>query len=512
MKAASWLRAIRPGAVIIAFSLIIGCSSSANEVATRLDLQGTIRERYHFLAENPFGHGLLHEGFIVAIEKTDRQHLELAGGPGHWSHLQRYYDDPAARSGNELFAPAQIDPLDQHLKMVTDDGALAFVSHILAYEPDGGQFGVGGGVQSRMRTRFVYNIHPAEYGGERRSDCLAAKPPVEGIYERGWQALADGLGCEVEAKLKAADAAGQPYTHLLIGAMGWDNDQVESIRRYNALLGHTIEAARTRPGNPGDAVPQFNPLFIGITWPSVWGTGGWFDLGNLIYKLAGYGAKADDADEIGYTYVNWLINGLALNAKAAHPDLRLVVLGHSFGGRIVSRGLFSGHLLKGEPPRPPQHVDLLVGLQAAFSANRFIGGDRYQGEPGAQGPGLEGAPYAPLDRMPTKVVMTWSDNDSANPLAYWASRASHIGGSRGYRLAEQAPAFFEHVETKADAVPRYDLAGEVNRTIMVDASAFVTDHNDVVDAAAGRFLWATIQAFAPAATGPAPTSTVAAGN
>ena len=505
-------------------AILAACGSvkPTNQTAVDLKISGPISSQYHHLAENPYGQGLLHAGFIVGIEKTER---ELLGVPERTDgYCQNFNDYP--HDGREKRCPpfqnssGEVDKrtglLDKHLVEVTDDGSPMFVSHILEYRPDPG---VNGASQPRMETRVVYNIHPSFLGGQQvvKSDVavevdrkrLDNGGERDGYYHEGWQALRKRLKPSVVTRLRKARKDGRPYTHLVVGAMGWDNDQVESVRRYNALLGNTIAQARESGSAEGQA---FNPLFIGITWPSVWSVDGYLDIAKVVAKLVGYGVKADDADEIGYTYANWLVNDLALDAKARNPGLKVVVLGHSFGARITSRAAFSGHLLKRSAWAEREHVDLLVGLQAAFSANRFIGGKAFSGDADdlpdpkcvACGPGLEGAPYAGLDdfggqEFGGQVVMTWSKHDGANPLAYLISRAAHMGGDRGFEEASKVRAvpFFDLVGRKqvgSDGVLEAcgDQSGKVQ---MVDASNFILDHNDMLKTATGRFLWSVIDCY-----------------
>lgn len=500
-------------------SALIACGSvkPENETALELDLNGPVRSQYHYLAENPYGEGLLHAGFIVGIEKTDRQRIGIPQRDN--GYCAYFYDYPHADQADRC-APfsetagandRRTEILGDHLKGVTDDDSPMFVSHILEYRPDRG---VNGIPQPRMETRIVYNIHPSFPGGQRvvESEVVAEVErdqqrdggEREGYYHEGWRALRGDLKRSMLTGLEEARDEGRPYTHLIVGAMGWDNNQVESVRRYNALLGNTIAEARKSGDEAGLA---FNPLFIGITWPSVWSVDGFFDIAKLAAKLVGYPTKADDADEIGYTYANWLVNDLAMHAKASNPGLKVVVLGHSFGSRITSRAVFSGHLLK-RPERAGngEHVDLLVGLQAAFSANRFIGGDGFEDDPAnlpkengdclACGPGVEGAPYAERGDFDGQVVMTWSEHDGANPLAYLISRAAHMGGDRGFREASKGRADIYFKQVARDSIGADGVLACIDpggKVLMVDASNFILDHNDMLDSATGRFLWSAIK-------------------
>ena len=461
-----------------------GSNNSKSEVAKELELEGPVRSQYHYLALNPYGEGLMHPGFIVGIEKAERELIGVNDRSD--SYYARFRDFPD--DGDERTAV-----LNAHIQAITDDSNPMFVSHVLEYGPNGDG---SGSAPERIHARFLYNIHltGSDDGAEAES-VAAAAGGGEGYYHDGWRALTDSLGPEVLERIDGADRSGRPFTHLIVGAMGWDNNQVESIRRYNALLGNMIEASEKTEGS------AFNPLFIGVTWPSVWSVDGYFDIAKLVAKLVGYPNKADDADEVGYIYVNWLINHLALTAKSKRPELKVVVLGHSFGARITSRAAFSGDLL--ESGASAEHVDLLVGLQAAFSANRFIDGSHGQ-SPGRDdcdscGPGVEGAPYSDLDQFRGAVVMTWSEDDGANPLAYLISRAAHMGGHLGYEASLKAPDVFAQIDSdEKGSFPACEQL-ERGKVQMLDGSDFILDHNDILDIETGRLLWSAIECFAPSA-------------
>lgn len=460
--------------------ILSACATIDNEVAKRLKIDSRTTQRYHYLAENPFGYGLLHEGYLIGIEKAFKE-LVYTGDSDPYYYLFRPYPKDG-RSENE-----QIDAdRASHLEGVVDDSKTLFVSHILAYEPDDAESTTsethGHSAQRRFRTRFVYNIHPSDYGGQTYSPYDGVEiidPNPSNEYLTGWEALQKSLSQEIPIKIKNAAESNNPYTHLFVGAMGWDNDQIESLNRYNAIIGNLITAART----DSDQNVQFNPLFIGMTWPSVWGWQSWFDLAQLAYKVFGYGNKANDADEIGYTLANWLVNDLALGVKVrsreeGHP-LKIVVFGHSFGSRITSRAMFSRDLFKNGAPFPEEKVDLLIGLQGAFSANRFIPGE-----------GEEGSPYRDFAQIKTPIIMSWSENDKANPLAYWITRAPLIGGYRGYQTAvEKGQEIFEQIDAKGIVPQHCGRLRRGDRVFMVDASGYVEDHGDVLDIQMGKLMW-----------------------
>jgi hypothetical protein len=438
-----------------------------------------------------------YEGYVVAIEKVPRGLAHSGEAHAYDSLIRR----DAVDGANEA--------RKRHLLERYDDDKVMIVTHILAY--DGGDSRVASSTTNDRRpgARFLYNVYdvPSEGEPSLRTDAgtysplltpaALVSPPdpkgTESYSERGIEALRGSLEAEIEAKLDRAARAGWPYTHLLVGAMGWDNDQEESVRRYNALLSSLLEAARRDPAPD----MGFRPLLIGVTWPSVWGWASWFDLGQLVYKLFGYGIKADDADEIGYTLANYLLNGLALDMKAALADrapFRVVAFGHSFGARLMSRALFSDALLRPdlENRTAAQSVDLFVSLQGAFSINRFI-----------EREGEEGSPYAEFAERQTAILLTTSANDTANPIAYWITQAEHTGGWRGLKKARTVPGVFAISRGAIDCAA---IRGQ-KKIVVVDAESFVQDHNDVLDLEMGELMWSAIRCFAP--TGPAPTAIAA---
>jgi len=452
---------MRAATLVALLVLLVGCETMIRDpVATKIGTEERTPRRYHYLAEQPFGDGLVHTGFIVAIEKAPKAKV----GEGAWSSRIK----PPSDGALDARVSAKFAEVMAGTKAM-------LVTHILAYAPDRTPV-----PQQRMITRFLYNLYP-----NAGAEVFGTNPGALSYEERGWRAIEGELLTAVRGELQAAATHGAPYTHLLIGSMGWDNDQVECLRRFNAVLDHALAAAR-RDG----AGAAFNPLLVGITWPSVWGWPSWFDIGALAYKLFGYANKADDADEIGFGLGNWLVNRLGTEAKLVQPKLKLVVFGHSFGARITSRAVFSRAFLSQAPAVSP--VDLYLGLQGAFSVHRFIKNE-----------GNEGSPYAGV-RADTarglRVVLTASHKDTANPLAVLISGAHHVGGGPGLDTAKKlAPDLFEFAAVQSDG--RLPPVADPTKVLYIDATKVVLDHNDVLDMEMGALVWSAIRAFAPAPSG-----------
>ncbi|CAL2062089.1 alpha/beta hydrolase [Tenacibaculum sp. 190524A05c] len=148
----------------------------------------------------------------------------------------------------------------------------------------------------------------------------------------------------------------EKYTHLIIASTGWNNDQKKSVLTYNTWLQHISNAAEQNNY-------KFKPYVIGLTWPSTWKTVGG--------KIISYFNKANDADEIGMTLMNVLIWKHLAPLMRNYPEMELVLLGHSFGARILTRASHSKILLNNDPENKDQ-IDLMIAVQGAFSVNRFL--------------------------------------------------------------------------------------------------------------------------------------------
>ena len=275
--------------------------------------------------------------------------------------------------------------------------------------------------------------------------------------------------------LKSRISSGE-YTHIVFMSMGWNNDQGVSICRMSTLMDQTVKQLQNK----------FKPLVIGVTWPSViFGSA----KTKSVRKIGHFGSvfnKANDGDELGLFFGNMILNRLIPQANT--KNLPVVVVGHSYGARIVARAPYSRELLKngavGDGP------DLLALLQPAFSARRFVAGDS---------DGIEGAPFAPIEGTKTVTVGTTSVNDAANRVAVWSA---HFGGTRGWKYVQEsksAQEVYDYVKSMPlKEVIKSTKSAVAGRPVMVDASQFVDNHNDVYGPNMGEFLSGLITQHAPA--------------
>lgn len=400
---------------------LVGCSGRSEQ---------TIR------AYNALGRGkqldLIQDGYIIGIEKYERKDIGApkAGDPERFKLLPNPSGDDLISEQNREFAKA------------TDDRKAMLVTHIVSYFPE---------------RQYLFNAY---------------QHSLEGLlnYEEGYAALGE-LEKDLVERLKHAKAKGAPYSHIFIMSMGWNNDQYVSIFRYNSIMKNLVDSAEDQ------GVTNFKPLVIAITWPSAWFTieDSWFKK-KVIGHFGSYTNKSNDADEIGYTIMNWFMNHQLRDVqKAIAPNYfpKVIAIGHSMGARLLSRAIFSGQHLKSGSSENGETVDMYIGLQGAFSARRFVSKDSG-----------EGAPYRDYTRLSTIIILTSSKNDIANPLAFWSK---HVGGGNGLNYMKKNKDVFmtllwpgEQDQVMA-AIKEYS---HNRRVIALDSKEIIKGpdaHNDITD-------------------------------
>ncbi|MDE1890413.1 MAG: hypothetical protein KGI30_09230, partial [Planctomycetota bacterium] len=145
-----------------------------------------------------------------------------------------------------------------------------------------------------------------------------------------------------------------------------------------------------------------------------------------------------------------------------------------------------------------------IGLQGAFSINRFILGES-----------KEGAPYSEFSRYAKKFVFTWSKYDFANPMSRWITGAKNVGGFYGYKRSLEFDKLFDQFTIKVDnkeLLCSYDVKYEnilenqkwsqsfsdPKKISIVDASDLIKNepydkggnaHSDIYTPGIARFIW-----------------------
>jgi hypothetical protein len=406
---------------VLMLVFLAGCSGTSDQ---------TIR------AYNALGRGkhldLEEDGYIIGIEKYKREDIgaPVEGDPARFRSLPNPTASKLISQQNHEFTKA------------TDDLKAMLVTHIASYFSE---------------RHYLFNAYNCSLKGTLN-------------YKKGYDAL-EVLEKDLLERLMQAEDQAKPYSHIFIMSMGWNNDQYVSIYRYNRILENLSDIAEKQ----GDA--DFKPLVIGITWPSAWFTieDSWFKK-KVIGHFGSYTNKSNDADEIGYTIMNWFINHqLPRVRKAMAPNSfpKVIAIGHSMGARLLSRAIFSGQHLKTASPENGGIVDMFIGLQGAFSARRFVSDDSG-----------EGAPYRDYASLPTIIILTSSENDIANPFAFWSK---HVGGGNGLKYMKENENVFNVLVWSSErekleaAIREYSRNREV---IALDSKEIVKGpdaHNDILD-------------------------------
>ncbi len=443
----------------------IGCSTCKKvghhleSFERALGTDSDLDREFHVVATDPQGAGLRMPGYLIGFEKTERSLIEVPKLSDD-SHLN---DAPTAFSNIEL----------KRLRNRMDDGKRMFLSHAVAYRavtlPT-----------PYIRVESIYDAYSDGSFDERRGTKPIHVPTTRSAYEESWRAI-DTIRDSIRRDLESAKNEGEAFTHLIVGSMGWHNRQLKSLRNLNSLFGNLCLAARD------DCAADFRPLFVAVTWPSDWAKGP---------GVSSYPNKANDADELGYSFVSYLLNdALSGLRRDVDDDLKIVAIGHSFGARMMTRAAFSGSVLK--PARSlSEGVDLVVALQGAFSFNRFLMEWHEKGKG-------EGGPYRKFNELRGAIVLTWSDFDDANPVAEPITGAKHAGGTPGYERALEYSSRFTFATAAQDGT--YVVSPRSKNIVMVDATQLVNHrfygtaglaHSDINNRDMGRLVWSSIKRFA----------------
>ena len=349
--------------------------------------------------------GLTEDGYLVAFEKYKLKHCTTPA-----ACYERNYVAPTS---NEM---GFVD--------ITNGVKTMLVTHIVEYT--GVPIRNGGAIsRSRFTTESAIQDALQRLSGASRYPKFTKRN--QEFFEEGQNALY-ALRKNIAARLRDGVDKAKPYTHVILIGMGWNNDQQESVGRYSRMLSEQEEAEG-----------EYRPLVVALSWPSVWFSNADFWLTRLVGHIGSYPVKANDADELGYTLAADLMHrviGGAISDCTRCDQFddgympEYVVLGHKLGARLLARALFSRNKLNSLKRAAPEAAlpDIFIGLQGAFSANRFIAGS-----------GKERSPFANFGQLPTAIVLTSTEADNANRAARFVTFAPHVGGgwSQGSRQIQR---------------------------------------------------------------------------
>ena len=177
------------------------------------------------------------------------------------------------------------------------------------------------------------------------------------------------------------------------------------------------------------------------------------------------------AGTVGKTGLNLLLQQI----RTQHPALKLHLMGHSFGGRLVTAAaLGTGQI-------PPLKIETLSLLQAAFSHYGFA--DNFEGNKD----GLFRKVVENKD-VSGAILITHTKNDKAVGIAYPIAsalaqdNASALGdendryGGIGRNGAQKTPEAIKGLSLLSVGQPYQFQAGKLHN---LQADSFIKDHGDI---------------------------------
>ena len=185
-----------------------------------------------------------------------------------------------------------------------------------------------------------------------RNENLSMPKVFQTCSFEGLQSLKTSLIDELETGNSKKN--GKPYSHVVVYSTGWGNRPKDSIDHYN-ILHQSFDGISQKDHD-------FNPLIIGLTWPSKWEL-----------PLIDAPFKFHDSDEVGLIWANYLINKTvpsAIKSASLRDKPKFVVMGHSLGARMMGTAASSYQYVAGAKEGSP-NIDSLILLQSGFSGTRL---------------------------------------------------------------------------------------------------------------------------------------------
>lgn len=437
-------------------------SATENELGTDWDLLGDDKI-FHDVVYDPEVISLSFPGYVVGLEKSERKLV------GARTEVAELFNDTGA-SG-----PGLGEIVENAAKQKAH-----YISHVGRFR--GAPYGAGNCLLYSLYAMQSPSSDPRHPSAGAVADLcqpyLERHTPTS-KYERSRVAV-DMLKASI-----AADVARKKPTHLIVMVMGWNTPQIEAIRNFNSMVSRLKLAAGSEP---------FEPIFVGVTWSSAWNQ----TVADGLVKAASYMVKASDADEVGITWLGYLIDQLAITM----PDVPKVVVGHSFGARAAATAVCAGpQFIDAVQTRAQLRakgavVDLLVGLQPAVSINRFY----------TKG-GSEDIVYQGTCDSARRVVLTASAADGALALAPWADMAGkiefHKATCNGDARKTTRPVTCVDALANGDLTPKPPESAEF---IYINASKLIAyqqpntgggSHSDIYRREMGKLVWRLVRTAGP---------------
>ncbi|MFZ2406439.1 MAG: alpha/beta hydrolase [Methylobacter sp.] len=414
---------MRTRILLTAILFLSGCSSDParhlEPAEQALETDDLTTLQFHSTLYYPTELSLRFDGYILGIEKSPRKTILKSSD----LNIQPI---PDAGLDNESANDKLSDP------------KLLFISHILETNSD----------KSGLENCTLYNAYNQKNLSKIKqlANSCGPKPPSpatpENAYRDSWKALSS-----LQEAIKHRVQSGK-YTDIIVITMGWNTVQEEAIRNFNSITS-SIKATNPNPN-------KFNPLVIGVTWPSEW-SNEWMA---PIYKLFSFPVKAGDADELGLTWLGALLHQ---TLPASKGNLPVTVIGHSFGSRASSVAACVGPIIYDEKPSQNKaQIDNLINLQGAFLVSRLFG----ELDKGIHYPG--GC------RNVKNIVFTASVKDTAVSSAFWGVYA---GDDKSYKShCDNDQQKIKCAKAYPDGSVNYSKSPTDSNVTYIDASQLINEN------------------------------------
>jgi hypothetical protein len=485
----NFMKSNRLAAILIVVSLL-GCAEVPRRLQDEeaaLHTNGPITRLFHSALYYPFEITPRFDGYLVGIEKVRRP-----------------------INGIDLRNRDEYGLKDRALQAKFNDNKVMAVTHVIRHFADARRF-------NNCTLFNAYVQSPASATRQLVPACDPLQGPVirhtNDAFVNSWEAL-DGLGRDmgmrIASRQKAAAAqdagasakpdfgSGAAYTHIIVLVMGWNTVQEEAVRNFNSLVWNMERAHNYRIKEAGAAsVPPFNPLIIGVTWPSQWSSE-WVD---PAVKIISFPTKAGDADEVGMSWLGVLLHDtlpavrtFVKSTAKAEKDLPVVVLGHSFGAKASSVATCAGPAVirsKEATTTTLAEIDVLVNLEPAYLSERIFGRTSW----------LQNVVYPTGCPQAKRFVITTSEGDSAVPLPFWGT---YLGEQKSYKKFCSADSKGTRMVHCAVAHGNGEIEGRqpgTSNIYYVDASELISEnaygtgggtHSDIYRFEHGRMIYEAV--------------------
>ncbi len=409
-----------------------------NKRENELGTNGKNRWVFHRLSDRDKGTSLAFDGYIIGIEKASRKRV---GAPSKKKVKRGNGLDIYDFNQENTWANMQ-----KRKRRLLDDKKPMFISTIHEFEVE------NEGVE-HIRINPIYDAYDT-------LDLVDPKKAFE-MGKKHLEELEDSFISKID-KVKP--------THVFVYSMGWNSDQQEAIRNFNSMFLKIISEANK-------SEKEFRPIFFGITWPSMWSEKWW--------SVFSFFNKTNDADEVGMTWANHILNKIILKEEVDHT-FETVVVGHSFGAKLTSRATMSASMLKENSKK----VNLLINLQSAYSINRYSDDE-----------GIEKTKdYENWNQYAEDIVLVCSRHDKAVKKGIYAPFA---GGIKAYKkVMNDKKGYYDNINHKeyfADPPTTFSSDPEL---IIINASSIIMReahqkggkaHSDIYNKEVAQLLWQLIE-------------------